>query len=733
MSADDFLHDYSTASGSDDPYGTRPIVVPPLVRPPADVPRSSQAPPTDSPPTRRSRRQLLLNGLIVLLTLLVLASGGGLYYLDQSYQGKIYPNVSIQGVNVGEMTADQAEAAIRSRYQTFLERPATLNFGEQTWQPTPAELGLSFDFADAAQAAYRAGRNNGIISNLQVIGAIWQNGLDLPLRARIDQNAIRAYVARISAPLEQAPADARLQLNGTSVSSQPARMGRQVLIDQTVQELTSGLATFQPQTLTLRTRDLPPRLDTAAAEQARQQIEAMLQAPLTLTVADREYVWSPEEIALMTEVARVRQDAQNDTFSVALNAYLVERRLRAIADETGRGSVNPRLDWNGGNLRILEAGKPGLRVDEAAAHEQIVAAIASPQRQLALPVREVEPQVTEANLGTLGIKELVSVGRSDFSGSAPYRVTNIGVGMDILNGILIAPDEEFSFNNNIGNIDASNGFVEGYAIIQNRTQLEFGGGICQDSTTVFRAAFWAGLPFTEWHAHSFYISWYDRYALGPQGNGPGMDATIFTGASDLRFVNNTGNWLLMQAYSNPGTGVAEVALYGTKPNRTVELTHRVYDWVPAPSQPVFVADRSQPAGTRRQTDTARGGMTIDVYRTIVEDGVRQEPQLFRTNFKSWPNIFVVNPADLGADGRPRQSEPPAPTPDPAAQPTPQPETAAPPVAPEQPTTDPAAQPPAPEQPAPDPATDPATQPPAPEQPAPEQPAAPADQPVASAT
>ena len=298
----------------------------------------------------------------------------------------------------------------------------------------------------------------------------------------------------------------------------------------------------------------------------------------------------------------------------------------------------------------------------------VIAAVMGRDRTLELPMVPTDPPVTEANLHQLGIRELVSIGKSDFTGSAAYRVHNIGVGMQLLNGLLIAPGEEFSFNKNIGQINAANGFVEGAAIIQNRTQQEFGGGICQDSTTMFRAAFWAGLPITERWGHSFYISWYDKYALGPRGNGPGLDATIFTGGPDLKFINDTGAWLLIQAWSDPKTGVAQIELYGTKPNRTVDLTHKVYDHVPAPKEPVFVADPKVPRGTIKHTDKARGGMTIDVYRLVVENGVPRPPELFRTRFRPWPNIYTLNPADIGPDGKPLipfpQGDQPAPTPAP---------------------------------------------------------------------
>jgi hypothetical protein len=179
-----------------------------------------------------------------------------------------------------------------------------------------------------------------------------------------------------------------------------------------------------------------------------------------------------------------------------------------------------------------------------------------------------------------------------------------------------------------------------------------------------------------------------------------LDATIFTGGPDLKFVNDTGSWLLIQTFSDPKTGLAEVALYGTKPDRQVYLTREVYNRIPAPTNPEFIPDPKQPRGWIKQSDTARGGMTIDVYRTVVENGVEKPPELFRTKFRAWANKYLVNPADMGPDGRPSiWSTTPEPPPPPA---------------PEQQQPAPEAQPAPEQQPAPEAQ-------PAPEQPAPEEP------------
>jgi vancomycin resistance protein YoaR len=617
------------------------------------------------PPRRRGDGWLWF--ALAVITLVLLGIAGGITSVYRSYEGRIYPNVSIQGIAVGEMTPEQAESALRLRYAAFLRQPVVITYGDRQWTPTLDELGMTFDFRGAVDAAYNAGRGRGVVDDVRELAAIWQHGLDVPLHVSYDETRAQAYLTQLAREIERAPADAQVRLDGAQVAIVGAVIGRQVLVDATLAHVSQQLQAFVPATIPLQTREIPPRLDDATVAAARAQIETMLQGPLTLRVDKNEYEWTVADLADMIIINRV-PSAEGDRIAVTLDQDMIARRIRQIADETEKPGTRPRVAWNNGDLKIVKPGKPGLRLDEARARDMVIAAAMGRDRTLDLPMVPTDPPVTEANLHQLGIRELVSIGKSDFTGSAAYRVHNIGVGMQLLNGLLIAPGEEFSFNKNIGQINAANGFVEGAAIIRNRTQQEFGGGICQDSTTMFRAAFWAGLPITERWGHSFYISWYDKYALGPRGNGPGLDATIFTGGPDLKFVNDTGAWLLIQAWSNPKTGVAQIELYGTKPNRTVDLTHKVYDHTPAPSEPVFVADPKVPRGTIKHTDKARGGMTIDVYRLVVENGAPRPPELFRTRFRPWPNIYTLNPADIGPDGKPLipfpQGDQPAPTPAP---------------------------------------------------------------------
>lgn len=442
------------------------------------------------------------------------------------------------------------------------------------------------------------------------------------------------------------------------IAIRPAQLGPRIILDETVRDVTAALQTLTPQVVAIRTQSVMPLLRDAETAAAQQAVETLLQGPLTIVADDHEFTWSVADLAQMVQVRRVNGGA-GARLTVELDPTTVAVRARAIADATATAGTNPHVAWNGGKLAIVRPGAPGRRIDEPAAVPLIVAAAQSATRRVVLPFRMTEPLVTEATLQQLGIKELVAVGRSDFSGSADYRITNIKAGMRLLNGVLIAPGEQFSFNNTVGEINAASGFVEGYAIIQNRTQLEWGGGICQVSTTMFRAAFWAGLPVVERNQHSFYIKWYDKYGYGAQGDGPGLDAAIFTGVKDLRFVNDTGNWLLLETVTDTGRALAEVRLYGTKPNRIVQATSRIYDRTPAPPASVYLADPERPIGAPKQSDSARGGMTIDAYRTIIDNGVTRAPELFQTIYQPWPDIYLYNPADLDANGKPRRWPTPA--------------------------------------------------------------------------
>lgn len=512
----------------------------------------------------RNPRTVLIGAVLLLLTIGMIFSA-----LDQHFANRIYPNIFIQGVPVGALTTDEARRTLETSYHDFLTTPVTLHYRGRTWTPRLDDLGVQIQFDAAVAQALTHGRGNARrLDDLSEVNAIWGNGYEVVLPITIDQAVLQRYILARAAEVEQPPIDAQLTIHLGEVQTSPPAPGTQLLVEETIADLTAALQTLQPQTVDIRTREISPLIQTTHVAEAKAQIETMLEAPMTVVAHGAAWEWSREELGEMIEVTRVA-DEEGDRFVVGLDRDELRKRLQIIADVSQYGGKYPRVDWADGALNIIQWGEPVMRIDEERSMDLIIEAALGNERVADLPFIEAKPAIGPDNIHDLGLKDLIGIGQSDFRGSESYRVTNIIAGMNLLHGVLVAPGEEFSFNQTVGEIGPANGFVPGYAIVGEKVQLEWGGGICQDSTTMFRAAFWAGLPITERKGHSHYIDWYDAYGYGPYGHGPGIDATIFTGAQDFKFLNDTGHWILIQTFVDTYSALAEIRIYGTDIGRSI--------------------------------------------------------------------------------------------------------------------------------------------------------------------
>ena len=597
------------------------------------------------PRRHRRGRSLLEWAVVLLVSLAVVAVVAALaiLLLERELGRRIYPNVSVRGVPVGGLTVEQARHAVEQAYGEFLYSPVELHFGERVWRPSADELGVSLNAGQALEAAFALGREDTRANNLRRAAAVWEQGFDLPLGVTVDQTAMQRYLLAVAAEVERSPTSADLRLEGPRVVVRPEVWGTQALVDETLADLTAAVQTLARQPVALRTRALEPRLRDAAVAPVADELRLILGAPVTMAGDAQacpggcQWQIAPDQIARWLTVRRMPLDAGGPPFVVSLDPAGPRAALIPIAAALRQEGTLPQVAWNGGDLRITAPGDPGRGLDADQALAVAMAAIYSEgeYRSFTLPMVPLPPPVHEGNLASLGIVGQVGVGVSSFAQSEQYRITNIGAGARRMSGVLIPPDSGFSFNAQLGPVDEANGFVEGLAIVDNRTQKEWGGGLCQVSTTVFRAAFFAGLPIAERHEHAFRIGWYEEL-----GEPPGLDAAIFTPYNDMRFVNDTGGWLLMESYVDYQRQRLTVVLYGAPTGREVAYDHRVIERPPAPARPVYVDDPQHPRGYLRRSDTARGGITVEVYRTVTRGGQVIAQDTFPTEFKPWPDIYV---------------------------------------------------------------------------------------------
>ncbi len=357
-----------------------------------------------------------------------------------------------------------------------------------------------------------------------------------------------------------------------------------------------------------------------------------------------ELRWSVPEPRLIG--TRVERPLLHRSAALTLNAAQVTRIVQEGSLQTIRASLNavyagiearePR------DIRFARAGKTwvgeartGWKVERAASEAALLAALRNGDSRSTLSVALQAPARSVRWAAEKGLTHLAT-GESLFTGSPTFRVHNIRVGASRVQGLWIAPGETFSFNRAVGPISAATGFQPGYVVSGNTLATEDGGGICQVSTTVFRAALRAGLPITERHAHSYLVGYYGE---------PGLDATVYAPAKDLRWTNDTAAPLLVQADWDLKAERLTVSVFGHDDGRTVRLDEPVITGRQTATEPSFVLDRTLPAGGARRIDMPATGMKAVITRTVVSGNGRNTTDAFSSRYRPWGGVFAVAAGD----------------------------------------------------------------------------------------
>lgn len=253
---------------------------------------------------------------------------------------------------------------------------------------------------------------------------------------------------------------------------------------------------------------------------------------------------------------------------------------------------------------------------------------------IAVPVKILHPKVTTEKANNMGIVEEIGAGTSLFHHSIPNRIDNIVLATSRINGVLVAPNEIFSFNKYLGDVSKSTGFKQAYVIQNGKTVLGDGGGVCQVSTTLFRAILAAGLPITQRTAHAYRVGYYE------EDSPPGIDATVFYPSVDLKFKNDTGNYILIQSAIDLDALRLTFTLYGTKDGRVATLTKPVIlSQTPAP-ETQYQDDPTLPKGTLKQIDFAAAGAVVSFNRTVIKNGQVIINDTYRSVYQPWRAVFL---------------------------------------------------------------------------------------------
>ena len=564
------------------------------------------------------------------------------------YAGRIFPGVSVAGVDLSGMSPSDAAVKLNQALSFSTTGKILFRDGEKAWVATPAELGMVFDPSNSAQTAYRLGRSGGLFGALSGQIRAGGAGVSVPPVIVFDQRVAYQYLSQISTQVNQPLMEASLQLEGTNVVTTPGQVGRELKIDATLVYLAAQLQTFSDGEVPLVVQELQPQLldVSAQADKARQ----ILSQPLTLTIANATgtdsgpYVYNPEVLATLIVPQRV-QDGDQQSVQVVLNPRGLRDLLVPVKTQVDRLPSDAKFIFNDQTLQldVMQDSSVGRELDIDASIKIINEAIARGEHTVSLVTHETQPRVAATATGQeLGLTQLIWEETSYFYGSSAERMQNIQAAAKQYHGILVAPGETFSMGEHLGDVSLDNGFAEALIIYGGRTIKGVGGGVCQVSTTLFRAVFNAGFPIVERTPHAYRVSYYEQNAGG--GIDPrlaGLDATVYFPLVDFKFTNDSPHWILMETYM--GSSSLTWKFYSTSDGRSVTYdTSGPMNVVSAPS-PLFEENPELNKNEMKQVDWAANGADVNVTRTVWKNGAVYFQDTVTTHYEPWQAICQYGP------------------------------------------------------------------------------------------
>jgi vancomycin resistance protein YoaR len=327
------------------------------------------------------------------------------------------------------------------------------------------------------------------------------------------------------------------------------------------------------------------------------------------------------ESSLLEFVGQPQDNSSPQFYNYRL--HYIYNYVQALGETINVPVVEPSLNIQDNRATEFTPPQNGQQLDTYKTAFEVLKILESGKDSVGLVVYETEPQVSLEQTNPLGISELIARGISGFKGSPNNRRHNIAVGVEKFKGVLIPQGQEFSFNKILGPVEAENGFLPELVIKKTGTVPEFGGGLCQVSSTTFRAAMQAGLPITQRKNHAYAVSYYS-----PQGT----DATIYPGVVDLKFINDTpGAILVWPYYKDKNTLVFD--FYGTKDGRQVTL-----------QKPVI-------------TDRKPDGSMKAAWTRLIEKNGQISTSTFKSIYQS-PDLFHKTESFVTASSSPAAVNPP---------------------------------------------------------------------------
>lgn len=584
---------------------------------------------------------IAVSAFLILCAALLVASVA----LAMNYKTRIYPGIMVGDLSVGGLTKTQAANIIQGNFKQVYGQGFVFKLDNQTKTISNDNDILKLNADSLVDEAFQLGHfgNWWNRSWPTIVYPIFKKNLALDYQ--FDKNALKTSLQNAFQAVETPARNSEVSVKIVDLKTKryelefsDSSIGQTFNYSQAIETLDKALKRFQNPTLTLAKQNDYPAITRELAMTQKDAIDRLLKIPeLNLTFQNEKWTIAWPDFARSIKVAEDDQERPVAT----LDKDMLGSQLLAIAQQVNRPAIDAKIKVQNNRATEFRASQSGQELDIEENYQKIVDEILSNRNTIELAVEMTEPKIRIDKINDLGIKEKIGLGVSDFSGSPANRRHNIGIGAATLNGMLIAPDEEFSLVKALGSIDSEHGYLPELVIKKDKTTPEFGGGLCQIGTTTFRAALSSGLPITSRQNHSYRVIYYEP---------AGTDATIYDPRPDFKFLNDTGRYILIQTRQKGNILIFE--FWGTtdgrkvlfegdnKTNDLAKLKPQIFN-ITNPGLPKEIETTDLAPGVKKLIDHAHNGADTIFYRYITKSDGTNVKETWKSHYVPWQAVFLI--------------------------------------------------------------------------------------------
>ncbi len=561
---------------------------------------------------------MVVGGIVMLVAIVIVS-----HYLV--YREKVIPHVWVGGVEVSNMSEEVVETYLEKLFESEVNEVTIVYPDGESKILT--DLGVERDWQWTAKQAIEIGRGGNLLTKIKERYVSFIEGKEIETPLVYEVEGLEGVIIEIKENVELEVVAAKLMIEGSGeervIKIDEGEEGLKVKEDELREEILRAWRRPGKQRVEIKTEKLGTGVKEERVVVAVKMAEGWLEKEMYLFYKDEGLVLKEERILELIGLGD--EEIKTDVFEE------IYEELKVILETESENAI---FEFEGGEVVEFRPEVIGVKINKEEFRKKLEDGFKKGEEKIEIEVEIDEPEIRAGEVNDLGIVELVGKGESTFYHSISGRVFNVALAASRLNHKLIAPGEIFSLNQTIGEVSASTGYKNAYVIKDGRTVLGDGGGVCQVSTTMFRAALAAGLPIVERRAHAYRVGYYEQDAK------PGFDATVYAPSTDLKFKNDTERYLLIETKTDTRNYTLEINLYGTDDGRVVEIgVPRVFGTTPPPED-LYIDEPTLPAGVVKQIDWKAWGATSVFDYVVRRDGEIVTEKTFYSVYKPWQAVFL---------------------------------------------------------------------------------------------